>query len=376
MSDRVRGPSPWSTIKRTDSGPSPWSESESVVRRAIKQPLRQTECDTCIIKGLERWYVRLSPFFNRSSAIPKSGVEEFRFFNTEQKGEHNPIISREGTNPNMRTQSGSSNRNTFSPSFLQSLQSRTQFTNHLIVSLTASGNLDGNKEKNSLGSKGVSNFMISRLFTTPLLLCSFISLSLFSSASLIDSAAGSRRLLRAITTGGDQPDFAVDLNVTNFDEVLRDTPAPFAIVEFFAHWCPACRNYKPQYEKVARLFNGANAIHPGIVLMTRVDCGIKVNTNLCDKFSISHYPSLFWGPTSKFVGGSWDGKNEKGEIRYIEDGRTSDRLLKWINTQTESSYNLEDEKYENAELLQSNTSSHGQIPRAISDVEEATSLAF
>ncbi|KAL4558266.1 hypothetical protein LXL04_036464 [Taraxacum kok-saghyz] len=35
------GPSPWSAIKRTDSGPSPWSESESVIRRAIKQPLRE-----------------------------------------------------------------------------------------------------------------------------------------------------------------------------------------------------------------------------------------------------------------------------------------------------------------------------------------------
>lgn len=33
---------------------------------------------------------------------------------------------------------------------------------------------------------------------------------------------------------------------------------------------------QPQYEKVARLFNGANAVHPGIILMTRVDCANKV----------------------------------------------------------------------------------------------------
>ncbi|CAI9295484.1 unnamed protein product [Lactuca saligna] len=73
--------------------------------------------------------------------------------------------------------------------------------------------------------------------------------------------------------------------------------------------------------------------HPGIILMTRVDCANKINTNLCDKFSISHYPSLFWGPPSKFVGGNWNGKDEKSKIVSIEDGRTSDRLLKWINTQ-------------------------------------------
>ncbi|XP_023764097.1 sulfhydryl oxidase 2 isoform X1 [Lactuca sativa] len=215
-----------------------------------------------------------------------------------------------------------------------------------------------------------------RLLTTPLLLWSFLSLSLFSSASIINHAAGSRLLLRAVNSGGDQPDFALDLNATNFDAVLKDTPATFAIVEFFAHWCPACRNYKPQYEKVARLFNGANAVHPGIILMTRVDCANKINTNLCDKFSISHYPTLFWGPPSKFVGGSWNGKDEKSKIVSIEDGRTSDRLLKWINTQLGSSYKLEDEKYENDELFQSNFSDPGQIARAVYDVEEATSLAF
>ena len=33
---------------------------------------------------------------------------------------------------------------------------------------------------------------------------------------------------------------------------------------------------QPQYEKVAKIFNGADAAHPGIILMTRVDCAQKV----------------------------------------------------------------------------------------------------
>ncbi|KAI4975761.1 hypothetical protein ZWY2020_049368 [Hordeum vulgare] len=37
----------------------------------------------------------------------------------------------------------------------------------------------------------------------------------------------------------------------------------FVVAEFFAHWCPASRNYKPHYEKVAKLFNGPDAAHPG-----------------------------------------------------------------------------------------------------------------
>lgn len=35
-------------------------------------------------------------------------------------------------------------------------------------------------------------------------------------------------------------------------------------------------NVQPYYERVARLFNGPDAVHPGIVLMTRVDCALKV----------------------------------------------------------------------------------------------------
>lgn len=52
-------------------------------------------------------------------------------------------------------------------------------------------------------------------------------------------SAGSRSILREIGGGnspGEVKDNAVELNVTNFDAVLRDTPATYAVVEFFAHW--------------------------------------------------------------------------------------------------------------------------------------------
>ncbi|XP_011655812.1 sulfhydryl oxidase 2 isoform X2 [Cucumis sativus] len=197
------------------------------------------------------------------------------------------------------------------------------------------------------------------------------------SALRLGVSLGSRSILRTVTDkSGDSEDYAVDLNATNFDAVLRDTPATFAVVEFFAHWCPACRNYKPHYEKVARLFNGPNAVHPGKVLMTRVDCALKMNTNLCDRFSVGHYPMLFWGPPSKFVSGSWDPKQEKSEIHNIENGRTAEKLLSWINKQMGSSIGLDDEKFENEQNLSSNISDPGQIARAVYDVEEATSIAF
>ncbi|GKV42939.1 hypothetical protein SLEP1_g50291 [Rubroshorea leprosula] len=192
-------------------------------------------------------------------------------------------------------------------------------------------------------------------------------------------SAGSRSILREIGSNGnsgEHQDYAVELNATNFDAVLKDdTPATYAILEFFAHWCPACRNYKPHYEKVARLFNGPDAVHPGIILMTRVDCALKINTKLCDRFSVSHYPMLFWGAPTKFLTGGWDPSQVKSEIRVIDDGRTAERLLSWINKQLGSSYGLDDQKFEN-EHPPSNISDPGQIARAVYDVEEATATAF
>uniref|UniRef100_A0A7N0UBD8 Sulfhydryl oxidase n=1 Tax=Kalanchoe fedtschenkoi TaxID=63787 RepID=A0A7N0UBD8_KALFE len=197
-----------------------------------------------------------------------------------------------------------------------------------------------------------------------------VLVSVFEALAL---AAGSRSILRVIESGV-AGDAAVDLNATNFDSVLKETPASFAIVEFFAHWCPACRNYKPHFEKVARVFNGPAAAHPGMVLMARVDCALKINSKLCDNFSVTHYPMLLWGPPSKF-GSGWKPKQDKSDLILIEDGRTADRLLGWINKQLGSSYGLDDEKFENDHLM-SNASDPEQITKAIYDIEEATYTAF
>ncbi|XP_042413279.1 sulfhydryl oxidase 1-like [Zingiber officinale] len=180
----------------------------------------------------------------------------------------------------------------------------------------------------------------------------------------------------SVGEGTDLPDAAVNLNVSDFETVLRGSPASFAVVEFFAHWCPACRNYKPHYEKVARMFNGPNAVHPGIVLMARVDCAMKINTNLCGRFSVGFYPMLLWGPPAKFVSGRWTPKQENTELQLIDDGRTADQLLNWINKKLGSSFNFVDGRYENENTFSKNASYPEQIARAIYDVEEATALAI
>jgi hypothetical protein len=61
----------------------------------------------------------------------------------------------------------------------------------------------------------------------------------------------------------------------------------------------------------------------------------QANIDLCSRFSVDHYPFLLWGPPTKFVSAKWDRKQEKSEIKLIDDGRTAERLLKWINKQIE-----------------------------------------
>jgi hypothetical protein len=53
--------------------------------------------------------------------------------------------------------------------------------------------------------------------------------------------------------------------------------------------------------------------------------------DLCNKFSVDHYPYLVWGPPTKFNLVQWKPKQENSELELIDDGRTADRLLKWIN---------------------------------------------
>lgn len=67
----------------------------------------------------------------------------------------------------------------------------------------------------------------------------FLALFISTLEQSVSISAGSQRaILRAISNNQDseKPDFGVELNATNFDTVLKDTPAPYAIVEFFAHW--------------------------------------------------------------------------------------------------------------------------------------------
>lgn len=171
------------------------------------------------------------------------------------------------------------------------------------------------------------------------------------------------------------PDAAVELNANTFNSTLLAAPARWAIVEFYAHWCPACRNYKPQFERIARLFNGQNAIHPGIVYMAKVDCALKVNTALCERFNIGHYPTLLWGPPSKFA---WNAAKSDVHTGWevIENARKAELLLQYINDKIGKAYTLEDAVSTENQLMQGDELDLRQVAISNYDIEEATAKAM
>jgi len=82
------------------------------------------------------------------------------------------------------------------------------------------------------------------------------------------------------------PSFVVDLEDSNFDEVLSD-PTKHVMVEFYAPWCGHCKKLAPTYEKVANTFHKDKNI-----IIARVDA--IANVKLTTKYLVQEFPvSIF-----------------------------------------------------------------------------------
>jgi thiol-disulfide isomerase/thioredoxin len=48
-------------------------------------------------------------------------------------------------------------------------------------------------------------------------------------------------------------------------------PSPQVLLEFFAHWCPACQKFQPSYLEVGQFFKKRGDVIPRVVV-ARLDC--------------------------------------------------------------------------------------------------------
>ncbi|KAJ7296851.1 hypothetical protein O6H91_Y096500 [Diphasiastrum complanatum] len=167
----------------------------------------------------------------------------------------------------------------------------------------------------------------------------------------IGGGSGQRALVQAGRIGGtigEERDVAHELSIDTFNASLWAAPASWALVEFYASWCPACRNYKPQYERVAKLFNGPTAAHPGVVYVAKVDCAQKANQKLCERFAVAHFPTLLWGMPSKFAWGKIT-SNADSRLEVVETNRKAEGLLQWINRRLDKEYTFNDAAQESGQ---------------------------
>lgn len=66
-----------------------------------------------------------------------------------------------------------------------------------------------------------------------------------------------------------------------------------ALVAFTANWCGHCKNLKPQYEKLADIYERDEDVVIGLV-----DCTGEGTAELVEKFAIQSYPTILFFPAS------------------------------------------------------------------------------
>lgn len=166
-----------------------------------------------------------------------------------------------------------------------------------------------------------------------------------------------------------------ELTAATFNSSIASAPAPWALVEFYAHWCGACKNYKPHYERVARLFNGPNAVHAGEIYLARVDCANNVNQDLCTRFKVEYYPTLLWASPPTLARGDRVSKDKVEGLEEVKNAHSAERLLEWINKRVSKTYSLSDVTAEGG-ADRALVREVVQIVASIHDTEEATAAAF
>lgn len=91
----------------------------------------------------------------------------------------------------------------------------------------------------------------------------------------------------------DKEPAVVALDATNFDKTVYNASVA-SFVEFYAHWCGACRKVKA---KIIELGKQSERWHNQVIRVAAVNCGDSLNENLCHSHEIAVYPTLkLFGP--------------------------------------------------------------------------------
>lgn len=74
------------------------------------------------------------------------------------------------------------------------------------------------------------------------------------------------------------------LSAANYDMALKDRNKVW-LVDYYAPWCPHCRHFAPEWEKVANFYAGTDTVQVGAVDCTK-------NGDICNREGIRGYPGV------------------------------------------------------------------------------------
>merc|ERR1719189_346694 len=104
-----------------------------------------------------------------------------------------------------------------------------------------------------------------------------------------------------------------ELTPETFDSVVDGSKSVFAM--FYAPWCGHCKNFKPEYRKVAAAYSAVDE-----VAIVAVDA--DKYKDLAQKYGVSGYPTLKFFPKGS------------SEPEDYTSGRTADDVVQFINQKT------------------------------------------
>jgi len=163
---------------------------------------------------------------------------------------------------------------------------------------------------------------------------------------------------------------ASQLTIEVFNGTLKSKP--YALVEFYASWCPSCRHFAPEYEKIALFFKNVSLSTGESVFVARVDCALE--GSLCDYFGVEMYPSVYFGKGTDY-------SNSKSVKRFT-GMRNPTEIVSWVarNTGERISYDenvvtsMQELKISDPEMASATPANQGDWH--MDDIEKTTLMVF
>eukprot|EP01025_Chloroclados_australasicus_P043417 TRINITY_DN4643_c0_g2_i1.p1 TRINITY_DN4643_c0_g2~~TRINITY_DN4643_c0_g2_i1.p1 ORF type:complete len:509 (-),score=54.13 TRINITY_DN4643_c0_g2_i1:1998-3524(-) len=165
---------------------------------------------------------------------------------------------------------------------------------------------------------------------------------------------------------------AVDLVNTTFHKEVGNVPSNYAVLmEFYASWCPACRHFKPAFEKIANYFNQEPRVQPE-VWVARIDCAVE--HDLCRSYEVKSYPTLYLGYPEDFK------TDSVSKLTQYKGAKSPSVIVQWIANYTKGVYDFQDEEHHTTEEELQKVAKKQALPQAteesVEDIEKATVIAF